>query len=147
MPQIEILLAEDNQDHADLLVESLESCDASNQIQHVTDGRLALEFLRKEGQFSQSDHAVPDLILLDIKMPRLNGIETLEAIKSDDRLRRVPVIMMTTSCSRDEVNRCYDLGANSYITKPLQFDELTQKIKRFYAFWAMTSERPDRVGV
>lgn len=136
-----ILLAEDNEDHAELIIDSLKEFNVANEIKHVTDGELLMLYLRKEPPFSESA-VTPDLILLDLKMPRLDGISALQEIKNDMALKSIPVLIVTTSSTQHEIEKCYRLGANSYITKPLQFDEFNRKIKELNLYWVLTSELP-----
>lgn len=142
MKPVNILLVEDNPDHALLLMNSLKRSGVHNSLHHVSDGSLALDYLRHTGEYANSEHQLPGLILMDIKMPNLGGIETLEIIKSDNVLKIIPVIMITTSSSQAEVNRCFELGANSYVTKPLNFGDFAEKIKQLNLYWILTSELP-----
>lgn len=138
-----IFLAEDNVDHAELITDSLKEFNIANEILHFCNGESLLQYLRKEAPYTEV--AVrPDLILLDLKMPRLDGISTLREIRSDDMLKSIPVLIVTTSSTDAEIEACYKLGANSYITKPLQFDEFNRKIKELNLYWVLTSELPRR---
>lgn len=139
---IHILLVEDNEDHAELMTDSLEEFNVRNTISHVTNGEEALAFLRKQPPFDKNEHTNPDLIFLDIKMPRLNGVETLKLLKADKQLNYIPVIMISTTTTDHEIQQCYELGASGYVTKPIQFEEFTRKIKALNLYWVLTSELP-----
>lgn len=137
-----ILLAEDNIDHAELIVETLKEFNIGNDIHHVTNGELVLDFLQGKPPFDQQQHNRPDLILLDLKMPRLDGKGTLKGIRELPNYQKTPVVMVSTSSTDEDIDECYDLGANSYITKPLQFEEFTRKIRELNLYWVLTAELP-----
>lgn len=139
---ITFLLVEDNQDHAELIQDSLEEFHIHNSVIHVTNGEEALKVLLKNPPYDQQETPTPDLVLLDIKMPKLDGIGTLQQIKSDPRINFIPVVMLTTSADQNEIKTCFELGACSFITKPIQFDELIKKIKDLNLYWVITSELP-----
>ncbi len=139
-----ILLAEDNQDHAEMIIETLEEFNVRNQIFHVTNGELALNFLNKEPPYDSQDCPRPDLILLDQKMPLLDGVSTLKAIRENADFKHIPVIMVSTSTAGAEIGQCFELGANSYVTKPLNFEEFARKIRDLNLYWVLTSELPDQ---
>jgi CheY-like chemotaxis protein len=137
-----ILLAEDNQDHAELIIDTLKDFNVGNTIVHVNDGEKAIEYLKNKAAEAEGDSAIPDLVLLDLKMPRMDGASTLRAIREDYRLKHLPVVMVSTSTVEKEINTCFELGANSYVTKPLQFEEFSRKIKDLNLYWVLTSELP-----
>lgn len=140
--QIELLLVEDNPDHAEMSRTALEEDDPdySIHVQWVKDGQEVIDYLKKTGAYADSPR--PDLILLDINLPKLDGIELLRMIKEDDDLRIIPVIMLTTSDRAEEILKCYTLGANSFITKPVKFKEFTEKIRSFKRYWLKTNRGP-----
>lgn len=138
-----ILLAEDNLDHAELMIDTLEDFNVGNSIIHVPDGEQVIEYMNNEAEITEAGVAKPDLILLDLKMPRLDGISTLRTLRADSRFRKIPIIMVSTSNVDTEIQTCYELGANSYITKPLQFKEFSRKIKELNLYWVLTSELPN----
>lgn len=140
MNPINVLLVEDNPDHAEMTKESLEDGNASLHVHWVKDGQEVIDFLNKKGTFSNSSR--PDLILLDINLPKLSGIEVLKKIKEDEQLRLIPVIMLTTSDRREEVLNCYRIGVNSFITKPVKFKEFRDKIKSLKLYWLTTNLGP-----
>ncbi len=143
---IRYLLVEDSQDHAELVTSILREADERNSIVHVTDGEQALAYLRKQPPYGDDSIALPDLILLDLKMPRLNGMDTLEHLKADDMLKHIPVVVVSTSRTDQEVARCHELGASSFIAKPVRFDELADKIRGLNRYWSRTSEIPKLQG-
>lgn len=136
------LVAEDNEDHAELISEAILAFNGDNNIVQVTDGESAMKYLRGEYPYNEDDRLSPEIILLDLKMPRLDGLSTLKAIRSDDKLRHLPVVMVTTSSTQEEILECYKNGANSYLTKPLKYEDFSNKIKKMNSFWAGTVELP-----
>src|SRR5437868_10504227 len=115
----EILLVEDNMADARMTIMALEEKKIANKIFHVKDGAEALDYIFARGQYaSRQNNGLPVLILLDLKMPKVNGIEVLEAIKNDERTRKIPVTVFTSSQEDPDVKRCYELGVNSYVVKP-----------------------------
>ncbi len=138
---LNILLAEDNEDHAELIIDTLESFNISNRIVHVTNGEEVLDLLERS---INNPSLQPNLILLDLKMPRMDGITTLKHIRQMAAFKTIPVIMVSTSSIDIDIESCYAMGANSYITKPLQFEEFTRKIRELNLYWVLTSEIPGK---
>ena len=136
------LIAEDNQDHAELISEAILAFNAKNQIVQVSDGESAMKYLRGEPPYNEEHHLNPEIVLLDLKMPRLDGLSTLKAIRNDANLKHIPVVMVTTSNTQKEILECYKHGANSYLTKPLKFEDFSEKIKKMNSYWADTAELP-----
>jgi chemotaxis family two-component system response regulator Rcp1 len=130
---IEILLAEDNPGDVRLTQEAFKEGRILNQLHVVSDGMEALAFLRQEGEYRQSPR--PDLILLDLNMPRMNGRELLGVIKQDESLRRIPVIILTTSDAEEDIARSYDMHANCYVSKPVDFERFIQVVRSIQDFW------------
>jgi CheY-like chemotaxis protein len=132
-----ILLAEDDLGHATLIQRNLRRAGIVNDVIHVKDGQEALDFVRCEGVHAKRSPGGPLLVLLDIKMPRVDGEEVLRRLKADDRTAKTPVIMLTTTDDPREVQRCYELGCNVYVTKPIGYDEFIEAIKRLGMFLAI----------
>jgi len=130
---IEILLVEDNPGDVRLTREALHDAKVHNNLSVVGDGVEALEFLHRRGQYA--DAARPDVILLDLNLPRKDGREVLAEIKSDERLRRIPVVVLTTSQAEEDILRAYDLSANCYVTKPVDLDQFIKVVQSIDTFW------------
>jgi CheY-like chemotaxis protein len=130
---IEILLVEDSPDDADLTIGALRAGKVRNRIHHVEDGMEAMAFLRKAGR--HADAPRPDIVLLDLNLPRKNGREVLEEIKTDPALARIPVVIMTSSDDEKDVLRAYDLHVNCYVTKPVDLDQFVGVVKSIESFW------------
>ena len=128
----DILLVEDNEDDAELAIHALTKYYAANNIHHVKDGVEALDYL-----FTGAHSAEIRFILLDVKLPRLNGIEVLERLRSDERTRFVPIVMFSSSQEKSDVLRSYELGANSYVVKPVDFDEYRKTVADVGLYWAV----------
>jgi len=137
---LEILLVEDNPDHAELTQQALREGSLANNIIWVTDGQEALDYLFRKGSYA--GRLLPGLILLDIRLPKVNGVEVLKKVKEDEKLRVIPVIMLTTSDQNEEADRCYKLGANSFVTKPVIFEEFFEKVKSLKYYWILTDRGP-----
>jgi CheY-like chemotaxis protein len=139
-----ILLVEDNQDHAELTLKALENGDLMNRVFWVKDGEEALEFLERRGRWTDTAAAPrPGLVLLDINLPKVGGHEVLRRIKADDRLRAIPVVMLTTSDRDDEIAATYRAGVNSYVTKPVKFSDFVERIKTVRLYWFLTNRLPE----
>ncbi len=134
---IEILLVEDNIDDANLTIRALKKCGLANSIHHVKDGTEALDFFYCKGNFTQRDKELPKLVLLDLKMPKVSGIEVLSKVKSDPLMKSIPVVILTSSKEDPDVRKCYELGANSYIVKPVDSDKFFQSIKDAGLYWVV----------
>jgi chemotaxis family two-component system response regulator Rcp1 len=137
-----ILLVEDNAGDVRLTREALREAEVAAELVAVADGEQALAFLRAEGDHVEAVR--PDLILLDLNLPKKNGLEVLEEIKRDPELRRTPVIMLTTSSSARDVAACYDRGVNCYVVKPLDLDDFTQLVQAINRFWFEVAQLPPR---
>ena len=135
-----ILHADDSYDDALLMRLALAEGGTEFDLHHVRDGIEALQFLRNEAPYESAPR--PDLVLLDLNMPRLGGHETLSAIKNDPHLRAIPVIALTTSASPYDVSRCYEMYVNSYVRKPVDFDRLVEVMRRIDEFWLGTALLP-----
>lgn len=140
--RIDILLVEDDPGDVELTKEGLQTAKMLVNLHVVEDGEKALRFLKKEAPYSEAVR--PDLILLDLNMPRKNGQETLQEIKADSSLRSIPVIVLTTSEAESDIARCYDLGANCYITKPISFEAFTKVVAMIEEFWFTIVRMPPK---
>jgi len=129
-----IVLAEDDDGHATLIRRNLARAGVRNELIHVRDGQEALDYLFRAGQHAGRPLEAPLLLLLDIKMPRVDGIEVLRRVKHDERTSKVPVIMLTTTDDPREIERCYELGCNVYVTKPVDYEKFTDAIRRLGLF-------------
>ena len=130
---VQILLVEDNPGDADLTRETLQECKLLNQMSVVNNGVEAMAYLRREGKYV--DASRPDLILLDLNLPKKDGREVLAEIKADAQLRRIPVVVLTTSCAEKDILETYDLHANCFITKPVNLDQFSAVVKAIEEFW------------
>ncbi|ADV68921.1 response regulator [Deinococcus maricopensis] len=139
---IEILLVEDNEPDILLTQEAFEEARVANHLHVARDGVEALEFLRREGEFAGKPR--PDVILLDINMPRKNGLEVLEELKGDPDLRSIPVVVLTTSQADEDILRSYQSHASSYIVKPVGFDNFYDAIRAFEGYWLSFVRFPPR---
>jgi len=137
---VDILLVEDNAGDADLAREALESSKVSNKLHVVSDGVEAMEFLRKQGKFAKVPR--PDLILLDLNLPRKDGRQVLAEVKADPDLRIIPVVILTTSKEEEDILKTYDLHANCYITKPIDFNQFLKVIGAIEDFWLTIVKLP-----
>lgn len=139
-PAIEILLVEDNPGDVRLTQEALKEGRITNRLHVVDDGERALGFLRNEGEYARSPR--PDIILLDLNLPKKDGRQVLEEIKSDPELRRTPVVVLTTSKAEEDILRSYDLHANCYITKPVDLDQFLGVVRSIEDFWLTVVRLP-----
>lgn len=140
---IEILLVEDNPDDAELTLMALKKNHVANRIMHVKDGAEALDFLLATGAYEGKD--IPrhlKIILLDLKLPKVDGLEVLQMIKSDERTKVIPVVVLTSSKVEKDITKCYQLGANGYIVKPVGFDNFTKAIVGLGMFWLLINQPP-----
>jgi two-component system, response regulator len=139
---IEVLLVEDNIDDAELTIRELKKNHLANNLFHVKDGAEALDFIFAKGKYERIRDIKhpPKIILLDIQMPKINGIEVLTQIKSNELTKATPVIMLTSSKEDPDIQTCYKLGANSYIAKPVNFESFTQAIKNLGFYWLLLNQ-------
>jgi len=141
---VEILLVEDNINDAELTIRELKKHNMTNNLVHVKNGEEALDFIFATGQYAAAREMQysPKVVLLDIHIPKVNGIEVLQKIKSDARTKFVPVVILTSSKEHPDIQKCYDLGANSYIVKPVNFESFAQAIKNLGFYWLLLNQRP-----
>jgi len=137
-----ILLAEDSANDVELTLAALQEHHIANEVVVVRDGAEALDYLQGRGQFQNRTPGHPALVLLDLKMPKMDGLEALSAIKSDAALRSIPVVMLTSSREETDLVRSYQLGVNAYVVKPVEFKSFVDAVKEIGAFWAVLNETP-----
>lgn len=141
---IVILMADDDADDRMLTRDALEESRVLNELRFVEDGEELMDYLLRKGKYANADDAPrPGLILLDLNMPKKDGREALKEIKSDPNLRRIPVVIMTTSKAEEDIFRSYDFGASSFITKPVTFDRLVELMRTLGEYWVEFVELPD----
>lgn len=141
-----VLLAEDNPNDAELTIAALRERNMVCPIHRVADGEEALDFLHRRGAYEGRSDGPPALILLDLKMPKINGIELLRAIKQDPVLRVIPVVMLTSSREEADLAHCYASGANAYVVKPVEFDEFMKTVGELGLFWGLVNEPAPHAG-
>ena len=142
MKPIEILLVEDNPGDVDLALEALASGKVSNILHHVGDGELAMAFLRQQGKYASAPR--PDLILLDLNMPKKDGREVLAEVKADPDLKRIPVVILTTSRAEEDILKTYNLHANCFITKPIDLHQFIKVVQAIEEFWFTIVKLPPK---
>ncbi|HMK27283.1 MAG TPA: response regulator [Chitinophagaceae bacterium] len=136
--EVEILLVEDSAADAEMTIRALKKANIANKLVHLKDGAEALDFIFCRGEFSERDPAnKPKVILLDIKMPRVDGIEVLRQLKSNEETRRIPVVIMTSSNEDSDVVASYDLGVNSYVVKPVGFESFAKAVNDLGLYWIL----------
>ncbi len=138
-----VMLVEDNIDHAELVIRTLEDHNIANKIKHFLDGQTALDYLLRRGEYEDPESSPhPHMILLDLRLPRVDGLEVLRQIKEQDRLKHIPVIILTTSEAEKDVARAYDNHVNSYLVKPVGFDEFNKLMQDLGFYWLGWNTRP-----
>jgi len=140
--EVELLLVEDNEKDVELTVRALRRENLCNHIQVARDGEEALDFLFCRGSFAGRKNGHPRLILLDLKLPKLDGLEVLRVIKSDPHTASIPVVMLTSSTQEQDLVRSYQLGVNSYLRKPVDFDEFHVMVKQLGLYWLVVNRQP-----
>ncbi len=140
---LRILLVEDNPAHAEMVMRSLETHRVANTITHVADGEQALNYLFHRGEYANDDKCVqPHLVLLDLRLPKVDGLQVLEKIKSSEELLSIPVVILTTSASEIDVAKAYHHHANSYLVKPIDFDDFTKMMDELGYYWLAWNHKP-----
>ena len=141
MEEVEILLVEDNMSDAEMTIRALKKNQLTNKLIHLKDGAEALDFIFAEGMYvDRKVENTPKVILLDLKMPKVNGIEVLQRIKSDERTKRIPVVVLTSSKEDPEIRECYNLGVNSYVVKPVQFENFVKAVSQMGLYWMLLNQ-------
>ncbi|NIA13612.1 MAG: response regulator [Nitrospiraceae bacterium] len=139
-----ILLVEDDPRDIELTIEAFETHSLANEIMIAHDGAEALDLLQRRGKFETMPGGNPALILLDLKMPKVDGLEVLRAVRADDNLKLIPVIVLTTSREERDIIESYNLGVNAYVLKPVGFEEFVEAVREIGLFWAVLNEPPPR---
>ncbi len=137
-----ILLAEDNPHDVELTLAALKENHLANEVVVVRDGAEALDYLYQRNQFAARRGGLPALVLLDLKMPKIDGIEVLRQVKSDPAIRTIPIVVLTSSREEQDLVKSYDLGVNAYVVKPVDFSEFVQAVRVLGGFWAVLNEPP-----
>lgn len=137
-----ILLAEDNPKDVELTLTALAEYNLANEVVVVTDGGEALDYLYCRGKYAGRNGKHPAVVLLDLKMPKVDGLEVLKAIKTDEHMKMIPIVMLTSSREEQDLIKSYKLGANAYVVKPVDFQQFIQAVKELGAFWALINEPP-----
>ncbi|MBI9059097.1 MAG: response regulator [Labilibaculum sp.] len=137
-----ILIAEDDPRDVELTLEALAEHNLANKVDVVHDGVEAMEYLRKDGKYQNRESGLPTVLLLDIKMPRMDGIEVLKEVRSDEKLKLLPVVILTSSREAPDLEAAYKLGVNAYVVKPVDFQDFIKAVKETGVFWALLNEQP-----
>jgi CheY-like chemotaxis protein len=140
-----ILLVEDSIRDAELILGALEPHHLSGHVLHLRDGAEALDYLFRRGHYADRSDAQPVLLLLDLKLPKVDGLEVLRQIKGDALLKLIPVVMMTSSRQEQDLVRSYELGVNAYVVKPMKYQDFVDAVKQVSGFWAVINEVPERL--
>ena len=141
--QVEILLVEDSREDAEMTLRTLKKRGIANNVEWVQDGVEALEYLFLEGKYADRGSGVPRLVLLDLKMPRMDGLQVLERMKADARTRTIPVVMMTSSREEGDLLASYRLGVNSYVVKPVDFADFARMVSEVGMYWMLSNQVPE----
>jgi len=137
-----ILLVEDNQDDELLTLDALRNGGVANSVTVVRDGAEALDYLFAQGSYASRDTALqPCVILLDLKLPKVSGMEVLRRIKTDERTKRIPVVVLTTSSEHEDIHNCFGNGANSYVRKPVEFERFLEAVRHLGLYWTLVNEQ------
>ncbi|WP_425390691.1 response regulator [Ekhidna sp.] len=141
---VQLLLVEDSMDDADLAMRAIKNANVINDIVWLKDGEEAIHYLKGEGKYEGRDTSIkPRVILLDLKLPKIGGVQVLEKIKKDDNLKNIPVVVMTSSKENVDLKRCYELGVNSYVVKPISFSKFSKVIKDISLYWVLVNKIPE----
>ena len=137
-----VLLAEDSPADAEMALDALRDANLANPIVHVEDGIEVMDFLLRRGRFATRPEGLPAVLLLDIKMPRMDGLEVLQKIRADEQFQRLPVVILSSSREESDLARSWDLGVNAYVVKPVDVDQFFNAIKTLGTFWAVINQPP-----
>ena len=141
---VEILLVEDNPDDADLAMRSLRKFNLGNRLVWVKDGAKALDFLFGHGEYAERDtQQLPRVVLLDLRLPKVDGLEVLQTIRGNHKLKKLPVVVLTSSTQDQDMIRSYDLGVNSYVSKPVQFETFAEVVAKLGMYWLLVNRLPE----
>ena len=144
--EVEILLIEDNPDEAELTIRSLKKYNLANNLVHIDDGEEALDFIFSTGKYTGNKNQLqPKLVLLDLKLPKVNGLEILRQIKSNEQTKLIPVVVLTSSKEETDIIESYRLGVNSYIVKPVNFDSFTKAVAELGLYWIIHNQSPGKL--
>ena len=141
--QVDILLAEDSKADAEMTLRTLKRRGIANNIEWVRNGAEALDYLHCEGRYADRPNGYPKLVLLDLKMPKMDGLQVLKQMKADPRTKAIPVVMMTSSREEGDLVTSYELGVNSYVVKPVDFTEFAETVAQVGMYWMIANEAPD----
>ena len=140
--QVEVVLVEDNPDDARLTIRALKKQNIANNLVHLKDGEEALDFFFATGPYEgRNINHLPKVVLLDLKMPKINGIEVLAKLKANEKTRSLPIVVLTSSAEDPDIEKCYALGANSYIVKPVNFDDFMKAVSEMGMYWVLLNKR------
>ena len=141
--EVQILFVEDNPSHAELTIRALKKRNLANHLLHVRDGEAALEWLFCQGDYAYREISqLPKLVLLDLKLPKVDGLEVLAAIRADERFHKIPVVLLTSSKEQQDIMRGYSLGVNSYIVKPVDFEKFSNAVAEAGHYWLLLNSQP-----
>ena len=141
--EIEILLVEDQASDAEMTINALKKNNLANSLLHLKDGAAALDYVFCKGAYESRDiEGRPKIILLDLKLPKVSGVEVLQKIRSDPRTCTIPIVVLTSSREDPDIKRCYELGVNSYVVKPVEFDEFQKAISNLGLYWMIINQHP-----
>jgi len=146
--EVEILMVEDNPDDAELALRAFRKNNIANRIVHLKDGEEAVDFIFAKNKYSsRNPDDLPKMILLDLKLPKMDGLEVLEVLKSNEKTKRIPVIMLTSSKEEKDIVKSYSLGVNSYIVKPVDFEQFVLSVKDIGYYWLLLNQNPIDIGI
>ena len=137
-----ILIVEDNSDDVTLILRALKKANIKNNIDVAQDGAEALDYLFKTGQYADRESGNPTVVLLDIKLPKMDGLEVLQKLREDDRTKLLPIVILTSSDEEEDIVRSYELGANSYVRKPVEFGSFSEAVNQLGLYWLLLNEIP-----